>query len=145
MRKEYQENINQVKLRIKNGEVADVMNALSWISLLQLADAAGSGRFYKNHFFMLIDYDNAVKEMLYAQDLFPETVYEPDFITKNGYIYVVCYDTPNYIGIPKFAVKAPYFKFSELSPNGKKRVFESLIDICESYDSDLFGDGIDII
>ena len=146
MKKEYLDIIEKVRLRIKNNEVDNVMNALSWISLLQLAESTDRGRFYNDHFFMLIDYDDAVQQMLYDQDLFPVTVYEdPDFKTNKGYIYLVCYDIPNYIGIPKFAIKAPYFKFTDLSPSGREKAFSKLMDICECYEQDMFGDGIDIV
>ena len=149
MENKYIELIEKVRERIKNKEIDDIMNALSWISLLQLANVTDRGRFYNDYLFMLVDYDSAVTEMLYNHGLFPGMIYQgPEKIEdfkKYGSIYVVCYEYPNYIGIPKFAIQVPYFKFSDLTPNETLRTFDKLMQLNNQYEKDLFGNGFDIV
>ena len=149
MKKVFLDNINQVKQRIKDGQIDDTMNALSWISLLQLTEQTNRGEFYKDFFFAIIDYDEAVVELLQNQELFPSKIYDtiydkPINSSNGGFVWVICYDIPNVIGLPAFAVKAPYFNFKDLSPEKKKKALDILIELYYIKESDDF-DSFDII
>lgn len=146
MKKEFLDNIKAVRQRIKNGQVDDRMNALKWISLLQLTEQTNKGLFYKDHFFAIIDYDETAADFLKKYDLFPENVYEEEIpVSQFGYCYIICYDLPNYIGIPLYAIKAPDFNFAELSDEAQKKALSHLMQICKIQDELTFGDGIDIV